>query len=46
MIWAVGFGYVLWGDLPDAWTLSGAAFVIVCGIYIVHREALAAGKRR
>ncbi len=46
MIWAVIFGFVLWGDLPDAWTLSGATFVIVCGLYIVYRETLAAGKQR
>ena len=46
MIWAVLFGFVLWGDLPDAWTLSGAGFVIICGIYIVHREALAVRQRQ
>ncbi len=40
MIWAVIFGFVIWGDLPDAWTMAGAAFVIVSGIYIFQREAL------
>lgn len=46
MIWAVIFGFVLWGDLPDSWTLSGAGFVIVCGLYIARREALTASQRR
>jgi drug/metabolite transporter (DMT)-like permease len=41
MIWAVIFGFLIFGDLPDAWTLSGAGFVIVCGVYIAHRETLA-----
>ena len=39
MIWAVLFGFVIWGDLPDAWTTTGAAFVIVCGLYIIRRES-------
>jgi len=38
MIWAVLFGYLLFGDLPDAWTLAGAAVVILAGLYILHRE--------
>ncbi len=42
MIWAVLLGFVIWGDLPDAWTLAGAAFVIACGLYIIRRESLRA----
>jgi len=38
IIWAVLFGFVIWGDLPDARTLSGSAVVIASGLYIVHRE--------
>ena len=40
MIWAVLFGFVIFGDLPDAWTLSGAGIVVVGGLYIAHRETL------
>lgn len=40
MVWAVILGFVLWGDLPDAWTLSGAAVVIGGGLYIIRRESL------
>jgi len=46
MVWAVIFGFVIWGDLPDAWTLTGAGFVVACGLYIVHRESARAGRRR
>ena len=39
MIWAILFGFVIWGDLPDAWTTIGAAIVIVGGLYIIRRES-------
>jgi drug/metabolite transporter (DMT)-like permease len=31
-------GYVVFGHVPDAWTLSGAAIVIVSGLYLLQRE--------
>ncbi|NQV84120.1 MAG: DMT family transporter [Rhodospirillales bacterium] len=40
MIWAVLFGFIIFGDLPDAWTLSGAGIVVIGGLYIAHRETL------
>jgi drug/metabolite transporter (DMT)-like permease len=38
LLWATTFGFVLFGDLPGAWTLSGAALIIGSGLYIFHRE--------
>jgi drug/metabolite transporter (DMT)-like permease len=38
MVWALGFGYALWGDLPGSAVLAGAAVVIASGLYILHRE--------
>lgn len=38
LIWATLFGFVLFGDLPDGWTLAGAAMIIGSGLYIYHRE--------
>ena len=38
LLWATAFGYVLFGNLPDAWTLSGAVLIIGSGLYIFHRE--------
>ncbi len=32
------FGYLVFGDLPDQWTLIGSAIVVASGIYLVHRE--------
>jgi len=40
MIWAVALGFFIWGDLPDRWTIGGAAFVICSGLYILHRESV------
>jgi drug/metabolite transporter (DMT)-like permease len=39
MVWAVLFGFVIWGDLPDGWMIAGAVLVIGSGLYILHREA-------
>jgi drug/metabolite transporter (DMT)-like permease len=38
-------GYLVFGQLPDAWTLAGAAIVIASGIYLVHRERVVAMRR-
>jgi drug/metabolite transporter (DMT)-like permease len=31
-------GYLVFGHVPDAWTLSGAAIVILSGPYLFQRE--------
>jgi drug/metabolite transporter (DMT)-like permease len=33
-------GYFVFGDVPDAYTMTGAAIVISSGLYILHRERL------
>ena len=38
LLWATLFGYVLFSDLPDLWTISGACIVAGSGLYIFHRE--------
>ena len=37
LIWAVGFGYALFGDFPDAWTVTGALVITGSGLYVFHR---------
>lgn len=32
-------GYLVFGEVPDAWTWVGAAIIIASGLYIAHREA-------
>ena len=38
LIWATLFGFVIWGDVPDAGVMLGAALVVGSGLYIMHRE--------
>ena len=38
LIWATLFGYIVFAELPDAWTILGAAIIAGSGLYIFHRE--------
>src|SRR5882672_3172712 len=38
IVWAVMFGYVVFGDVPQVATLAGAAIIIGAGLYIFLRE--------
>lgn len=38
IVWMVTLGYVVFGDLPDLWTLGGTLIIVASGLYIVHRE--------
>jgi drug/metabolite transporter (DMT)-like permease len=38
LVWAVMLGYLVFGDVPNQWTLAGAGIVIASGLYILDRE--------
>lgn len=38
LIWAIVLGLLVFGDLPDAWTLVGAAVVVGAGLFTLWRE--------
>jgi len=38
IVWMMGLGYFVFGDLPDRWTLIGASVVIASGLYLLYRE--------
>jgi drug/metabolite transporter (DMT)-like permease len=38
IVWAVMFGYVVFGDVPSSATVAGAAIIIGAGLYIFLRE--------
>jgi drug/metabolite transporter (DMT)-like permease len=46
LIWATGLGFVLFGDLPDAWTGLGALIIVGSGLYVFYRESVRSGERR
>lgn len=39
LIWATILGFFLFGDLPDTWTIFGAAIIISSGLYLARRES-------
>jgi drug/metabolite transporter (DMT)-like permease len=40
MVWALGLGFFVWGDVPSAQLIMGAVIVALSGLYILYREAL------
>ena len=38
IVWAVMFGYFVFGDVPEPATIAGAAIIIAAGLYIFLRE--------
>lgn len=46
LITHTALGYLVFDQLPDAWTISGALIVVASGVYLVHREHVTAMARR
>jgi drug/metabolite transporter (DMT)-like permease len=46
LIWATLLGFLLWGELPDRYTLIGVGVVISSGLYIIYREPIVIGRAR
>ena len=38
IVWGAILGYLIWGDLPDAWVIAGAALVVGSGLFVMYRE--------
>jgi drug/metabolite transporter (DMT)-like permease len=38
MVWMISLGYLVFGNLPNVWTLAGAAIVIASGLYLLYSE--------
>ncbi len=45
ILWAAGFGVLLFDEVPDRLTALGAGIIIASGLYIVLREALGGRSR-
>lgn len=37
LVWAALLGYLVWGHVPDEWTIVGAMVIVAAGIYLVVR---------
>ena len=40
LVWTTSYGYLVFSDLPDRWTLIGALIIITSGLYVWHRERI------
>jgi len=38
LIWAIILGYIVFGDIPDAWTIFGTTIIVATGMFTFYRE--------
>ena len=38
LVWAAVMGWLAFGDIPDEWTILGAAIVVLSGLYTWHHD--------
>ena len=46
IVFAVALSYLVWGTFPNALTLAGIGIITGAGLYVIHREHLAARQGR
>ncbi len=45
ILWSTFYGFVVFADLPDQWTVLGCAVIMASGLYTLHRERLATQRK-
>jgi drug/metabolite transporter (DMT)-like permease len=40
LLWVSILGFLVFGEVPDIWTITGAAFIVASGLYTAHRERI------
>ena len=38
LVWMIALGFLVFGDVPNRWTIAGSAIVVASGLYLLHRE--------
>jgi len=38
LLWVGFLGFLVFGEVPDSWTIVGAGFIVASGLYTAHRE--------
>jgi drug/metabolite transporter (DMT)-like permease len=38
LVWVSLLGFIIFGEVPGIWTVSGAALIVASGLYTAHRE--------
>jgi drug/metabolite transporter (DMT)-like permease len=39
LVWAIGIGFAVWGDVPTVGLLIGSSIVVVSGLFLLWHEA-------
>jgi drug/metabolite transporter (DMT)-like permease len=45
IVWMIALGLLVFGDVPNRWTLAGVAVVIASGLYLLYRERMVGPRR-
>jgi drug/metabolite transporter (DMT)-like permease len=45
IVWMIALGFLVFGDVPNHWTLGGVAVVIASGLYLLYRERVIGPRR-
>jgi len=40
LLWVTLLGFLIFGEVPDIWTVVGAGFIVASGLYTAHRERI------
>jgi drug/metabolite transporter (DMT)-like permease len=40
LLWVSVLGFIIFGEVPDVWTVTGAVFIVGSGLYTAHRERI------
>ena len=40
LVWVSVLGFFVFGEIPDLWTIGGAAVIVCSGLYTAHRERI------
>ncbi len=46
ILWSVLLGYLVFGDVPSAWTLAGAGIIVASGLALLAEDAVARRRAR
>lgn len=46
LLWGTFYGWLIFGQLPDFWTWTGALIIVATGLYTLNRERIAAASKR
>ncbi len=46
LLWATLIGFLMFGELPDRWTMAGAVIIVLAGLYVLYRETQLKRRKR